>query len=98
MKSCWQAAIVDFESKKMRDVSKAEFLTVWAPAYLKAFDESTVHAAFKVTGVVPFNPSFVTEDQMKPSCATSARAEFPLPQPSPVRVIMSTMRVQPPTQ
>jgi hypothetical protein len=80
MKARWQAAIMAFESRTMRHVSKVEFLSVWAPAYLEAFDESTVRAAFEVTGVIPFNPNFVTEAQMKPSCATSTRAEFPMPQ------------------
>ncbi|KAF7372306.1 hypothetical protein MVEN_00090800 [Mycena venus] len=85
--------IVAFEAEKMREVSKAEFLSVWAPAYVEAFDESTVCGAFKVTGVVPFNPNFVTEEQMKPSVATSTRAEFPMPQPSAVEAIVDVMRV-----
>ncbi|KAF7352031.1 hypothetical protein MVEN_01165400 [Mycena venus] len=97
-KACWQAAIVAFETRTMREVSKAEFMTVWVPAYLEAFDESTVRAAFKVTGVAPFNPDFVTAEQMKPSLATSTRAEFPMPQPSPVRAITNAMRIQPPTR
>lgn len=98
MKSCWQSKIVAFEATKMRDVSKAEFMSVWAPAYKEAFDESTVRAAFKVTGIIPFNPDFVTEAQMKPSVATSTRAEFPMPQPSPVRAITNAMRMNPPTR
>jgi hypothetical protein len=73
-------------------------MSVWAPAYLQAFDESTVKAAFEVTGVVPFNPNFVTAEQMKPSQATSTCGEFPLPQPSPVRAITQAMHVQPPTR
>ncbi|KAJ7126222.1 hypothetical protein C8R44DRAFT_734108 [Mycena epipterygia] len=84
--------IVEFEATKMRDVLKAEFMSVWAPAYTEAFDESTVRAAFEVTGVIPFNPNFVTEAQMKPSVATSTRAEFPMPQPSPVRAITNAIR------
>jgi hypothetical protein len=56
MKSCWQARIVAWEAAKMRDVAKADFMSVWAPAYKEAFDESTVKAAFEVTGVVPFRP------------------------------------------
>ncbi|KAF7372315.1 hypothetical protein MVEN_00091700 [Mycena venus] len=98
MKSCWQSKIVAFEAEKMREVSKAEFLSVWAPAYVEAFDESTVRGAFKVTGVVPFNPNFVTEEQMKPSVVTSTRAEFPMPQPSAVKAIVDAMRVHPPMQ
>jgi hypothetical protein len=97
MKACWQAVIVAFESQMMCDVSKAEFLSVWVPVYLEAFDESTVRAAFKVTGVIPFTPNFVTEQQMKPSCATSTRAEFPMPQPSPVCAITNAMCAHPPT-
>jgi hypothetical protein len=98
MKMCWQRAIVDFESKVMRDVSKAEFLTVWAPVYLEAFDESTTRAAFKVTGIIPFNPNFVTAEQMKLSQATSTHGEFPMPQPSPIRAITNSMRLHPPTR
>jgi hypothetical protein len=98
MKTCWQRAIVDFESKVMRDVSKAEFLMVWAPAYLEVFNESTTCAAFKVTGIIPFNPNFVTAEQMKPSQATSTHGEFPMPQPSPVCVIINSMRLHPPAR
>jgi hypothetical protein len=98
MKTCWQRAIVDFEWKVMCNVLKAEFLTVWAPAYLEVCDESTTCAAFKVAGIVPFNPNFITEEQMKPSHATSTCGEFPMPQPSPVNMIINSMRLHPPTR
>jgi hypothetical protein len=35
---------------------------------------------------------------MKPSVARSTRAEFPMPQPSPVKAIVDAMRVHPPTR
>jgi len=43
MKSCWQSKIVAFEAEKMREVSKAEFLSVWAPAYVEAFRSKLRH-------------------------------------------------------
>ncbi|KAJ6453622.1 hypothetical protein C8R47DRAFT_1083368 [Mycena vitilis] len=87
-----------FSATLMRDVTKAEFLTVWAPAYLEAFNKSTVHAAFKVTGIVPFNPNFITKEQMKPSLATSTGGEFPLPQPSPFCAITNAVCLHPATR
>jgi hypothetical protein len=92
-----QTAIVVFESEHMHNVLKAEFMAVWVPAYLEAFNKSTVCTAFKEMGVVPFNPNFITEAQIKPSLATSMRVEFSMPQPSPVHAIMNAMHVQPPT-
>jgi hypothetical protein len=62
--------IVAFESKHMCNVSKTEFMTVWVLVYLEAFDGSMVRTAFRVTGVVPFNPNFVTEDVQSSQAAT----------------------------
>ncbi|CAK5276522.1 unnamed protein product [Mycena citricolor] len=98
MKECWKRGIVDFEARNKCDVAKADFMTVWAPAYKEAFDEETVRAAFRVTGIVPFNPDFVTAEDMAPSQASSTRGEFPMPQPSPVRRITQAMALHPPTR
>ncbi|CAK5270739.1 unnamed protein product [Mycena citricolor] len=98
MKECWKREIAAFEARMKRDVTKAEFLTVWSPAYKAAFDEKTVQAAFRVTGVVPFNPNFVSAEQLAPSQATSTCGEFPMLQPSPVRRITQAMALHHPTR
>ena len=50
-------------------MGKSDFLDVFGHAYNAAFMPDTVKAAFKVTGVVPFNRDAILEDQMKPSIA-----------------------------
>ncbi|CAK5283015.1 unnamed protein product [Mycena citricolor] len=98
MKECWKRGIVAFEAKHKRNVAKADFLTVWAPAYKEAFDEKTVKAAFRVTGVILFNPNFVGPKQITLSQSTSTCGEFPMPQPSPVRRITQAMALHKPTR
>jgi hypothetical protein len=48
-----QTAIVVFESEHMHNVLKAEFMAVWVPAYLEAFNKSTV---FQGNGCCTFQP------------------------------------------
>jgi hypothetical protein len=88
MKQIWKAVISTHEEEGRRAVEKSEFTGLFGTAYNKAFDPETVKAAFRVTGVVPFNRNAISEKQMKPSTTTSIRGEFPLPQPSPVRAAM----------
>ena len=88
MKQIWKAVVSTHEEEERRAVEKSEFTGLFGTAYNKAFDPETVKAAFRVTGVVPFNQSAISEKQMKPSTTTSVCGEFPLPQPSPVRAAM----------
>lgn len=97
MKECWTKEIEAFEKEHKQPVKKTDFVQVFGQAYLKAFTPDTVKAAFRATEVCPFDPSFITEDQMKPSIPTSIKGSFPLPQPSPVRAVMASFRAQPPT-
>ncbi|KZP24924.1 hypothetical protein FIBSPDRAFT_856278, partial [Athelia psychrophila] len=82
----------------MGPVRKKDFAGVFGRAYLKAFTEDTIKAAFAATGLHPFNPDVIKEKQMKASLPTSTRSSFPLPQPSPVRAIITAMGTHPPTQ
>jgi len=89
MKKEWHLAIDTFEDQTMHAVEKEDFLSVFGSAFLKAFDKKTVLAAFRATGVHPFDPTVIKDEQMKPSEATSTKATFPLQQPSPVRRVMA---------
>ncbi|KAF7336140.1 DDE-domain-containing protein [Mycena venus] len=97
MKVIWKEEINQFEEKNRRKVRKADFTGLFGRAYLWAFTESTVKAAFRVTGIYPFNPNVIKPEQMKPAEATSTKGGFPLLQPSPVRAVMAALHHNPPT-
>ena len=95
MKESWKEEITAHEQKVGREVKKGDFAKVFGMAYLKAFTEDTIRAAFRVTGVFPFNPDVITKKQMAPSLTTSTLATFPLPQSSPVQRVMAVFHYQP---
>lgn len=95
MKEAWKREIVSFKEEKLRKVSKKEFTSLWSRAYLAAFTSETILAAFCVTGIHPFSRVVITEAQIKPSITTSTKGSFPLPQPSPVRVVMAAFHANP---
>lgn len=97
MKTEFRHEIHEFENLHRHGVTKSDFAGVFGAAFLRAFTEDAVKAAFAATGVHPFNPDAITEKQMKPSLPTSTKGSFPLPQTSPVRAIISAMGSQPPT-
>ena len=84
MKKAWKEEIIAFERSHSRGVNKEDFLGVFGHAFLKAFTADTVKAAFQATGVVPFDRTVITSQQMKPSQASSTKGSFPLEQASPV--------------
>ena len=85
MKNKWHSSIDTFERENQRAVSKDDFLFVFGRAFKKAFDVDTVNAAFRSTGVHPYDPSVIKPQQTKPAELTSIVTTFPLLQPSPVR-------------
>ena len=97
MKEAWKEEINAFELRTGRAVRKGDFAEVFGKAFLKAFTPETVQAAFKATGIYPFNPDVITEKQMKPSLVTSTKATFPLPQSTPIRRVMAVFHYQPQT-
>lgn len=89
MKRIWHAELDKFYKDTGAHVTKTTYARVFGTAFNEAFDEETILAAFRATGVHPFNANIITEQQMKPSEVTSTRTTFPLPMPSPVRRVMS---------
>ncbi|KZP05769.1 DDE-domain-containing protein, partial [Athelia psychrophila] len=84
MKEAWKDEITAHETRTGQPVKKADFAAVFGKAFLKAFTAETVSAAFRATGIYPYDPNVITEAQMQPSLATSTKASFPLPQSTPV--------------
>lgn len=99
MKEEFKCEVHQFEDLHtyQRQVTKGDFAGVFGRAYLRAFTEKTVKAAFSAIGVWPFNPDVITEKQMKPRAPSSTRATFSTLQPSPIRAIISAMGTRPPT-
>ena len=95
MKEIWKRVINKFEQEHQRAVTKNDFTFLFGTAYKEAFDRKTIKAAFRVTGVYPFNRTVITDSRIKPSMPTSVRGEFPLLQPSPVRVVLAAMDMNP---
>ena len=89
MKEDWKLQIMEFEELHKRKVKKGDFVGVFGKAFVNAFTEETVLAAFQATRIFPFNPDVITEQQMKPSLVTSTKAAFPLSQPTPVWRVMA---------
>lgn len=95
MKEAWKDEITAHETRTGQPVKKADFAEVFGKAFLKAFTPGTVLAAFEATGIYPYNPTVITDAQMKPSLATSTKASFPLVQSTPVQRVMAAFHYQP---
>lgn len=87
LKRHWTEARDTYERRTGIKVSKANFLSIYTEAHAKALTCENVKAAFRKTGVVPFNPSVVTPIMMAPSAESSVHGTLPLPQASPVRAL-----------
>ncbi|RDB28659.1 Pogo transposable element with KRAB domain [Hypsizygus marmoreus] len=76
-----------WQEKNGTPIDKTNFVGVYGRAHLRAFTAETIMAAFRKTGVWPFNPNVVTEEMMAPSKETSVEGHLPLVPPTPVRTI-----------
>jgi hypothetical protein len=83
MKRLWTIARNDIEQNKDGTFSKASFLKVYAEVRKKAFTRKIIKAAFKKTGIRPFDPSVITPEQMAPAEALSSTSGAPLAMPTP---------------
>jgi hypothetical protein len=67
---------------------KSAWLTVWSDAFLEVMKESTICAAFRATGFVPYNPSIITNKMVAPSIEHSSTGSLPVPHTSPIKKII----------
>ena len=58
MKEGWKKEICKFEELHAK-VTKGDFTKVFGKAFLAAFTEPTIQAAFEKTGIYPFNPEVI---------------------------------------
>lgn len=74
-------------------VTKDNFVEVCSKAHMKAFTRENILAAFRKTGLEPFNPAVVTEDMLAPSQETSIQFGTALPtvQSGPVDTVLQVL-------
>lgn len=63
-------------------------MSIYAKAHVQAFTKDNIHAAFRKTGVIPFNPDVVTDAMMAPSLETSTSSILALRFTSPVQTMI----------
>ncbi|KII85726.1 hypothetical protein PLICRDRAFT_145598, partial [Plicaturopsis crispa FD-325 SS-3] len=73
-------------------IDKTNFLEIYGKAHLRALTPDTIKAAFRKTGVWPFNPDVVPEEAMAPSKETSAEGHLPIVPATPVRVMADLIK------
>ena len=98
MKEHWNAKITAFEQENAHGLNKANFGRVFGKAFLAAFTQKTVLAAFEATGIHPYNPNITTEAQLKLSLPTSIQASFPVLQPSLICHLIQAFQKEVPVQ
>ncbi|KAG9101529.1 hypothetical protein FS749_006099 [Ceratobasidium sp. UAMH 11750] len=91
-KEHWSKERDKHERETGRPVEKSTFLGVMSKAYTRAFTKQNIQAAFRVTGVVPLNPSVIQKEDMAPAAERSCKTVLPLPQPAPVQAIVDFLQ------
>lgn len=71
MKRLWHAELDRHYESVGKHVNKRTYAKVFGTAFIKAFEEKTILAAFRATGVHPYNPLVISAQQMRPSEVTS---------------------------
>lgn len=92
LKRYWSEERDRWEREKGERVSKQNFLAIYGRAHIRALTADTIRAAFRATGVWPFNPEVISAELMAPSKETSCEAHLPVIPPTPVRTVSKLLR------
>ncbi|KAF7347280.1 HTH CENPB-type domain-containing protein [Mycena venus] len=87
LKLYWSEEKKRYEREQRQPVTKENFLAIYGAAHVRALTAETIKAAFRKTGLWPFNREVVTEAMMAPSLETSVRGHLPVAPSTPVRVM-----------
>ncbi|THV00391.1 DDE-domain-containing protein [Dendrothele bispora CBS 962.96] len=97
MKTEMKKAVAEFEASNQHPVKKRDFTGVFGKAFVASFTQNSVLAAFKATGIHPFDPSVIKPEQMMPAEAKSVKGSFALQQTSPIKAITKSFRTYVPS-
>ena len=84
LKKYWQEEHDREEHENGKKISKLNFLSVYALAHLRALTPENIKAAFRKTGVYPFDPSIITADMLAPAHETAIAHHAVIPLETPV--------------
>ena len=89
IKEAWKEQIHKFKDLHRSKVMKGDFTKVFGNAFHKAFTVPTILAAFKKTGIHPYNPDVITPQMMKANEPSSVIGSLSILIPSPICAIMA---------
>ncbi|SJL12788.1 uncharacterized protein ARMOST_16219 [Armillaria ostoyae] len=88
LKLYWSQEQDRHERETGETITKENFLVIYGRAHLCALQPEIIGAAFRKTGVWPYNPNVITEAMMAPSHVIQwKRDTLPLPPPTPVCIV-----------
>ena len=66
-KNYYTTEFQEWERESGERVTKYNFLELIERPFRQTFTPSTIHSAWRATGLIPFNPSVITPEQMAPA-------------------------------
>lgn len=75
--SSWKSEVVK-TSRKFQKITKYNLLGYYHAARTKAFKKSTIQAAFRKTGIHPFDRNIIEDDAFEPAKNTTTQAALPV--------------------
>lgn len=92
LKRHWSEAHDEWKKKTGQLISKTNFLAVYGTAHIKALTQDNILAAFRKTGVWPFNPNVVTKDMLATSKETLCQGSLPTTPPTPIKLVATLLQ------
>lgn len=92
LKHCWTEERDRWESGKGEGITKANFITIYGRAHIRALTPDLIRTAFRKTGIWPFNRNVVTDDMMAPSKETSCQSNLPIIPSTPIRILANALQ------
>jgi hypothetical protein len=87
LKLYWSDEKKKYKWKKHQPVTKENFLAIYGAAHDCALTVETIKAAFRKTGLWPFNREVITEAMMAPSLETLVHSHLPVALSTPACVM-----------
>lgn len=81
-----------WERETGESVNKGNFLTIYGRAYLRTLTPKNIKAAFRKTGIWPYNRDVISTAGMAPSKETLSEAHLPIKTSTDVQAVVSLLK------
>lgn len=92
LKRSWSEERDKWEREKGEGVTKANFITIYGRAHLRALTPDLIRTAFRKTGVWPFDCDVVPSNMLAPSKETSTKSYLPIAPSTPVKILANALQ------